>query len=135
MVALTFGRAAAFAGLAFVAILPAAQAQTTFPYDHDLVLDARPMPGSKRVPILAVAQDGSTQIDLWCKRGEGKSVIAGETITIIIGTMNDEPCTPERAKADEDMLAALTQVTAWALNDDVVTFNGATPLRFRVATN
>ncbi len=136
MVVSTFVRAAALAGLAALSVgIVAAQAQSAFPYDHDLVLDARPMRGSKRVPILAVAEDGTTQIDLWCKRGEGKAVIAADTITIIIGTMNDEPCTPERAQADEDMLNALSQATSWSLNGDVVTFNGAKPLRFRVATN
>ena len=29
--------------------------------------------------------------------------------------MNDEPCTPERAQADEDMIAALSQATSWSL--------------------
>ena len=42
---------------------PAAKAQE-FPYDRDLVLDARPMRGSKRVPILSVAATGAAQIDL-----------------------------------------------------------------------
>ena len=60
---------------------PAAQAQD-FPYDRDLVLKARPMRGSKRVPILSVSPDGQAQIDLWCKRGTGQAVIAGETVTI-----------------------------------------------------
>ena len=112
-----------------------AAAQTAFPYDRDLLLDARPMRGSKRVPILAVSEDGRVQIDLWCKRGEGRAAIAGDTITITIGTMNDEPCTPERAQADEDMIAALSGVTNWGMRDDVVTFTGARPLRFRAATN
>ena len=49
--------------------------------------------------------------------------------------MNDEPCTPERAQADEDMIAALSGVTNWGMRDDVVTFTGARPLRFRAATN
>jgi len=132
----SFVRAAALAGLAVLGVgIEAAQAQSEFPYDHDLVFDAPPMRGSKRVPILAIAEDGKAQIDLWCKRGEGKAVIAADTITIIIGTMNDEPCTPERAQADDDMLNALSQVTSWNLSGDVVTFSGAKPLRFRVATN
>ena len=44
-------------------LVSAAQAQE-FPYDRDLVLDARPMRGSKRVPILSGDASGAAQIDL-----------------------------------------------------------------------
>jgi len=110
-------------------------AQAEFPYERDLVLDARPMRGGKRVPILAIERDGRTQIDLWCKRGEGQAAIAGDAITITPGAMTDEPCTPERAQADEELLAALAQVTNWSARDDMVTLTGAKPLRFRAAAN
>ena len=112
----------------------AAQAQE-FPYDRDLVLDARPMRGGKRVPVLAIDASGQAQIDLWCKRGQGQAVIAGETITIIVGAMSDDSCTPERAQADEQMILALSQVTTWSVRGDVVTFSGGTPLRFRAAAH
>ena len=112
----------------------AAQAQQ-FPYDRDLVLDARPMRGGKRVPVLSIDARGQAQIDLWCKRGEGQAVIAGGTITIIVGTMADEACTPERAQADEQMILALLQVTSWSLRGDVLTFNGGAPRRFRTASH
>ncbi len=135
MMVSTFVRTAAVMVLVALWAGIEARAQAAFPYDHDLVLDARPMRGSKRIPILAVAEDGKAQIDLWCKRGQGKAVIAADTVTIIIGTMNDEPCTPERAQADEDMLAALSLATSWSLDGDVFMLNGAKPLRFRVATN
>jgi len=49
--------------------------------------------------------------------------------------MNDESCTPERAEADDAMIAALSQVTGWSQRGDVVILTGATPLRFRLATN
>jgi heat shock protein HslJ len=120
--------------LAGIAALPAL-AQAEFPFERDLVLDARPMRGSKRVPVLAVSSDGQAQIDLWCKRGKGQATIVGDTITIAPGAMNDEPCTPERAQADEDMLAALSQATHWSMRGDVVTLTGAKALRFRAATN
>ena len=110
-------------------------AQAAFPYDRDLVLDARPMRGGKRVPILSVGADGHAQIDLWCKRGQGQAVIAGDTVTIIVGAMADEPCTPERAQADEQMIAALNAVTNWSFRGDVVTFSGGATLRFRAAAN
>src|SRR5882724_10770662 len=113
----------------------ASEAQSAFPYDRDMVLDTRPMRGSKRVPILAIAEGGEAQIDLWCKRGRGQAAISGGAITITIGSMNDEPCTPERAQADEDMLAALAVVTGWQQRGDTLTLNGGKPLRFRLATN
>jgi hypothetical protein len=75
----------------------AAQAQAEFPFDRDMVLEARAMRGSKRLPVLAVSPDGQAQIDLWCKRGKGQAAIGADTITITIGAMKDEPCTPERA--------------------------------------
>lgn len=130
-------RAACILILAFAAALgaSAAQAQPEFPFDRDMVLEARPMRGSKRLPVLAVSPDGQAQIDLWCKRGKGQAAIAGDSITITVGAMNDEPCTPERAQADEDMLAALSQATGWSRRGDVVTLAGARPLRFRLATN
>jgi heat shock protein HslJ len=106
-----------------------------FPYDRDMVLETRPMRGAKRVPVLAIEPGGRAQIDLWCKRGQGQASIAGDTITIAIGAMRDESCTPERAQADEDMIAALSQATRWSQRGDVVTLTGATPLRFRLATN
>jgi heat shock protein HslJ len=117
------------------AVVSIAQAQTAFPYDRDLVFDARPMRGGKRVPILAIGADGRAQIDLWCKRGEGTATISGAEITIAVVAMKEEACTAERAQADEEMIVALTQVTNWSLRGDVMTLNGAKPLRFRLATN
>lgn len=112
-----------------------AVAQSEFPYDRDLMLDARALRGGKRVPVLSIEQNGRAQIDLWCKRGDGQAVIAGDTITIIVGTMKDESCTPERVQADAEMLAALAGVTNWSARGNAVTLSGATTLRFRAATN
>ena len=120
--------------LAFV-FATAAVAQSAFPYDRDMVLDARPMRGSKRVPVLAIGADGRAQIDLWCKRAQGQATISGDTITITVGTMNDELCMPERAQADEEMIAALAGVTTWSMRGDIVTLNGTKPLRFRLASH
>ena len=120
--------------LVFAFAVPAL-AQSEFPYDRDMALDARAMRGSKRVPVLAISADGSAQIDLWCKRGQGQAAISRDAITITLGAMNDEPCTPERAQADDDMIAALTAVTNWSMRGDIVTLTGAKPLRFRLASH
>jgi len=126
-------------GLACVSFAAAAQsatAQAQFPYERDLVLDARPMRGGKRVPILSIDSAGRAQIDLWCKRGQGEAVIAGDTITILVGAMRDEACTAERAQADEELIAALSQVTSWSQRGAIVTLGGAgATLRFRAAEN
>jgi hypothetical protein len=73
-----------------LAFVTAAFAQSAFPYDRDMVLDARPTRGSKRVPVLALGADGRPQIDLWCKRGQGQATISGDAITLALGAMNDE---------------------------------------------
>lgn len=116
-------------------LLASAAYAQDFPYDRDLVLDARPMRGSKRVPVLTIDASGAAQIDLWCKRGTGQVVIAGDTITIIVRDMADEACTAERAQADEQMILALSQVTTWSLRGDTLTFNGGATLRFRAASH
>ena len=123
-------------GMLLAAAAQSATAQAEFPYERDLLLDARPMRGSKRVPILAIESSGRAQIDLWCKRGQGDAVIAGDSITILVGALREEACTPERAQADEEIIAALGQVTNWSVSGDVVTLTGAgTTLRFRAASH
>lgn len=124
------------AGLVFATVTQSALAQAEFPYERDLVFDARPMRGGKRVPILSIDASGRAQLDLWCKRGQGEAVIAGDTITILVGAMREGSCTPERAQADEDMIAALSTVTNWSARGDVVTLSGgAATLRFRAASH
>lgn len=119
--------------------LPAAGFAQDFPFEHELYLDVRPMPGSKRVPGLEVTPNGQARIDLWCASGPGQVVVAAETITIIAGQMTGQPgdpaCTPERAQADAEVLDALTQVTGWRRDADVVTMTGPKPLRFHVSSH
>jgi heat shock protein HslJ len=129
-----------FAGIGLTAALLAVAAQSAiaeaaFPYERDLVFDARPMRGAKRVPILSIDSTGRAQIDLWCKRGQGEAVIAGDNITILVGAMREVSCTPERAQADEEMIEALGGITGWSVRGDVITLTGAKTLRFRVAAN
>ena len=44
-------------------------------------------------------------------------------------------CTPQRLQADEDMLAALAQVTAWRKQGGALVLAGPKTLKFRPATN
>src|SRR5947207_13153499 len=100
----------------------AAFAQAAFPFDRELLLDARPLPGSRRVPILEIGADGRAQVDLRCRSGAAEVVVSGTSIKFTLGTLRENNCTPERARRDEDLAAALTQVTAWRVADDTVTF-------------
>jgi heat shock protein HslJ len=124
-----------FGAVLFGVVAQSAIAQAEFPYERDLVFDARPMRGGKRVPILSIDSTGRAQIDLWCKRGQGEAVIAGDSITILVGAMREESCTPERAQADEEMIEALGGITSWSVRGDIMTLAGAKALRFRVAAN
>jgi heat shock protein HslJ len=106
-----------------------------FPYDREMLLDAKPLPGSKRVPILEIGSDGRAQIDLWCRSGPAQVAVSGEAITFTLGPLREQGCTPERTARDEEMIAALAQVTTWRIEDDVVLLSGPIELRFRLSTH
>ena len=119
------------------------RAAETFPYDRPLVLDVKPMPPVKRVPILTVEPGGKATIGLWCKTVLGRAELSGDAIKIEAGPLPDEmpqymaagQCTDDRVKADEDMLAALTQVTTWRRQGGMVVLTGATAMKFRPSSN
>jgi hypothetical protein len=117
-----------------VTLLTGASAQE-FPFERELLLDATPMRGSKRIPGLEIGRNGQATIDLWCKSGRGQAIVAGDTITIIPGPMNAAPCSAEQGRGDEEMLASLTQITHWRRDGDVLVLVGPNPLRFRSGTN
>src|SRR6266852_1208643 len=97
--------------LAVVAPSSGSAAERAFPFDKELRLDANPMRGSKRVPILDIRSNGDAAIDLWCNSVQGQLVVVDDTITVLTGEKTDRQCPPDRARGDDDMLAALTQVT------------------------
>jgi heat shock protein HslJ len=106
-----------------------------FPFDGELILDARPMPGSKRIPNMDIGGDGKLVLEMWCNRVEGQVVVAGNTITVMTGQPTDRPCPPARAQGDADLIAALNEVTQWRRQGDAVVLVGPKTLRFRVPTN
>jgi heat shock protein HslJ len=135
---LTRWRAALSAALGaaiLTGFVPAACAQSDFPFGRELLLDAPPMKGSKRVPSLDIAENGTADIDLWCNTLKGQMVVAGDTITILTGAKTERACSPERQRGDEEVLAALTEATNWRFEGEVLTLIGPRPLRFRVPTN
>jgi hypothetical protein len=110
-------------------------AQFQFPFESEMLLDVRPLPGSKRVPILEILSNGRAAIDLWCMSGEGRVEVAGEGIRLVLGRMLEQSCTPERRARDEELAVALSQVTQWRRQDDVIILVGPTELRYRLSTH
>ncbi len=110
-------------------------ADDSFPFGSTLMLDAAPMRGSKRVPMLEIAEDGGATIDLWCASTRAQAVVSDHSISIAPGDVRDAQCEPDRQSRDAELLTALGQVTNWRRNGDLVELLGATPLRFRLMTN
>jgi hypothetical protein len=114
---------------------PLAAAGDSFPFGTTLMLDAAPMHGSKRIPMLEIAEDGAASIDLWCASAPAQAVVADNSISISPGDLQNTQCEPGRQNRDAELLAALAQVTNWRRHGDVVELLGVIPLRFRLMTN
>jgi heat shock protein HslJ len=111
-----------------------AQAQE-FPFGLEITLDVSRMPGSKRIPSLDIGDNGEVVLELWCKGGKGQFSVAGNTIVFVPGAMENRSCPPERAQADDDLIAALGEAATWRRQGDFVSLVGAKTLRFRINTN
>jgi heat shock protein HslJ len=129
--------AAALTGLMVVAGTGAAFAvERSFPDDGGLLmLEAKPMKGSKRVPILQIESRNEASIELWCNTVPAQMVLADNTITIILGSPTEKQCDPDRMQADQDLLEALQQVTTWRRQDDLLVLQGERSLRFHLSSN
>jgi heat shock protein HslJ len=110
-------------------------AQSGFPFDRELLLDVRPMPGSKRIPNMDVAANGAIAFEMWCNRVVGQVVVAADTITVVTGEPTNRQCPPARARGDSDLLSALNEVTSWRRQGSTVLLIGPRTLRFRLPTN
>lgn len=121
--------------IAVAAATPASSA-SSFPFGSELVLDAAPMHGTKRMPMIEIDEDGATSIDLWCTSVQAQSTVGADgAITIVPGAAKPAQCTPERESLDQDLITALGAATGWRRNGDLIELSGATTLRFRLITN
>ena len=133
----------ALAAVCLLLICGAGAAAEPFPFGQELLLDAAPMRPGKRMPILTVEANGDARIDLWCRTVPARVEITDMAMKIEAAPLPEElpamqgagQCTPERVQADGDLVIALVQVTSWRREDDAIVLVGATPLRFRPATN
>ena len=102
---------------------------------HDAYADVAPMRGSKRIPMLEIAENGAASSDLWCASARAQAFVADGSISISRGELQNSQCEPDRQALDAELLAALTQVTNWRRQGDVIELLGVTPLRFWPMTN
>jgi heat shock protein HslJ len=127
--------AAALSVLLAAFIIGPARADNEFPFGLEMTLDAARQPGSKRLPTLEIGDAGEVVLELWCKGGKGQFSVAGNTVIFVAGAMENRPCPPDRAQADDELIAALTDAGTWKRQGDFVSFVGARTLRFRINTN
>ena len=120
-----------------LAQMSAVVAAEGFPFSAEMTLDAPPMRGSKRIPNLEIGDSGEIVLQLWCKSGKGRFSVAGNSVIFLPGDLSDNGCTPERAEADDALLAALLAAGEWKRQGNTVSFIGqqTKPLRFRINTN
>ena len=130
------GRGAAMLVLATIAfqMIPA-YAEGGFPFRLEMTLDAPRQPGSKRLPTLEIGDSGEAVLELWCKGAKGQFSVAGNTVIFVAGPVEDRACPAARAQADDELIGALSEASSWKRQDDLVSFIGAKPLRFRINTN
>ena len=137
----SFARLLKQAGVATVLLMAAApncglaQADDGFPFGSEMTLDVGRQPGSKRIPNVEIGDAGEVVLELWCKGGRGQFSVAGNTVIFVAGEMENRTCAPDRAQADDDLIAALTDAATWKRQGDFVSFVGAKTLRFRINTN
>jgi len=123
--------------VAVVAIGPLAAlaAEPVFPFGSELMLDGKPMRGTKRLPSLSIERDGTATIDLWCGSLRGRADIGNGTIAITPGERDNAQCAADHITGDDDLVDALVHMTSWRRRGDVIELSGATTLRFRLMTN
>jgi hypothetical protein len=115
-------------------VIPA-YAEGEFPFGLEMTLDVARQPGSKRLPTLEIGDNGEAVLELWCKVAKGQFSVAGNTVIFVAGPVEDHACPAARAQADDGLIAALSEASTWKRQDDLVSFIGTKPLRFRINTN
>src|SRR5438477_10986617 len=114
------------AGIATVLMIAAAShfspalADDGFPFGSEMTLDVGRQPGSKRIPDIEIGDAGEVVRELWCKGGKGQFSVAGNTVIFVAGAMENRTCPPDRAQADDELIAALSDVGSWKRQGDFV---------------
>jgi META domain len=125
----------ALATAAIVLVATAPGGAQSFPYDQEMLLETKPLPGSRRVPMMEVHPDGKASVDLWCHSAVATIAITGSEVKFDFVSAKPENCTPDRIELDQKMAKALLEVTSWRRQNDIVEFIGPTSFRFRISTH
>jgi hypothetical protein len=112
-----------------------AQADNGFPFGMEMTLDVERQPGSKRIPNLEIGDAGEVVLELWCKGGKGQFSVAGNTVIFVAGAKENRTCPPDRAQADDELIAALSDVAIWKRQGDFISFIGTKTLWFQLNSN
>jgi hypothetical protein len=127
------GVAAALVAMAATAPVPA---QGTFPFGHEMLLEAKRLPDARRVPMLEIQSNGRAMVDLWCHNAVAEVTVNGNEIKFNFVSARPENCTPERAERDDAMGRAMAEITHWSRKNDIVIFTGpSATYRFRLSTH
>src|SRR5271165_6672702 len=78
----TFVLPAAVAMVIWMAVWPV-EASEPFPFGSELMLDAVPMHGSKRVPTIEIEDNGTASIDLWCASLKAQATVNDAALSIV----------------------------------------------------
>src|SRR5690242_20419048 len=89
----------AAAAIVLFAATPA-RAQS-FPYDQEMLLETKPLPGSRRVPMMEIHPDGRASVDLWCHSAQAEITVTGSEVKFNFVSATPENCTPERIELDQ----------------------------------
>jgi len=116
-------------------LVPAFANDTSFPFGSALVLDAAPLPGTKRVPMIEIEENGEASFYLWCASARGSANVGQDSISLTPTTALPSQCTPDQISRDANLLTELSQMTGWHRQGDEVDLTGTATLRFRLMTN
>ena len=107
-----------------------------FPFDQEMLLETKRLPGLRRVPMMEVHPDGKASVDLWCHNAVAQLALAGSEIKFTFVSATPMDCTPERIELDQKLAKALLEVTSWRREADIVVLVGpTTTFRFRISTH
>ena len=126
---------AVLAAMAMVLAAAVPASAQNFPFDQEMLLETRPLPGSRRVPMMEVHPDGKASVDLWCHSAVAQLALNGNEVKFDFVSAKPENCTPERIELDQKMAKDLLEVTHWRRKNDIVEFIGPTTFRFRISTH
>jgi hypothetical protein len=106
----------------------AAASGSEFPFGSKLVLDAAPLPGAKRIPMIRVEKSGAVTANMWCPSSNLKfqAKVADDTIKLdsdnVLPSDYGRGCDTLIQTADFKLTVNLFAITAWSRQDDLITF-------------